>query len=173
MSETTTTIIPAQPGSFVIVIWEDGTANALPVAAWMTIAEFRDYGWFCHATPLVSDSMTADTGDLESLDGYHAEWKAFMPGENALAWVEKWEKDTGRKISRWDLSNWWPSKSPVFATAGDTLWSDGLVPPERRIASRVTAWRGRQAIAGASFIPATRFRPCTSVWTSLRNCWAA
>lgn len=131
MSEPIVTVIPAQPGSFAVVIWDDGTAHVLPIAAWITMVEYRETGWYSNTIPLVSDSTAVDPpGGLENLDIYRAEWKAFMPGENALAWAKKWEEESGRAIAAWDLSNWWPSKSPVFVTADDTLWSDGLAPPD-------------------------------------------
>lgn len=120
----------APAGSYVIIIWPDSQALVLPVVGY-AVCEMET--GFTYATPLVSDSA-ADP--LDGLGGPQliniykdAEWKTFAPGENGLRWAEAWQEATGRKIEQWDVSVWWPSKAPLFATADETLWSDDFIPP--------------------------------------------
>ena len=122
------TVFPAQPGSYVVIIWPQDDAYVVPIVAWSSQVVAGDRVFL---TPLVSDCISADgLGGPELMDAYtNCEWKSFSPGENALHWIALWEGATGRKIKSWDMANWWPSQAPLFATADATLWTDDSIPP--------------------------------------------
>lgn len=123
-------ISSAPPGSYAILIGRDNHALVLPVVAFL-LTESENGCPFI--TPLVTDSHgypLKNFGPVPVDLLQRAEWwKAFAPGENGLRWAEAWQEATGRKIEQWDVSVWWPSKAPLFATADETLWSDDFIPP--------------------------------------------
>ena len=121
----------APAGSYAIVIWPDNSAWVLPVVGYAVLEMTTGITLI---TAMVSDSVNDPVGNVGSpvlLDTFRdAEWKTFAPGENGLRWAEQWQEATGRKITHWDVSAWWPSQSPLFATADETLWTDDFVPPD-------------------------------------------
>lgn len=121
----------APAGSYAVVIWPDNDAIVLPVVGHVVLKTETGHTYI---TSMVSDSCGHPLDVLGApvlLDIFQdAEWKTFAPGENALSWAARWQEATGRKITHWDVSAWWPSQSPLFATADETLWTDDFVPPD-------------------------------------------
>lgn len=131
----------APAGSYAVIIERVEKAliaRVLPVVGF-AFAEERNIVSGCvtetFIIPLITDSASHP---LRHLGGPHllidifpktATWKTFAPGENGLRWAERWQEETGRRIEQWDVSVWWPSKSPLFATDDETLWSDDFIPP--------------------------------------------
>lgn len=132
MSKRYLNVCAAQAGTFIVIITEEGEALVLPVVAWVNSIHTLDNGseWL-DTDPLVSDSLASDPGGPELVDiwGDTVEWKTFAPGENPLAWAERFETEYGRKITSWNVSTWMPSTSPVFATADEVLWTNDFIPP--------------------------------------------
>ena len=130
MNERIIGISGAPAGAYVVVIWPDNRAFVLPVVgfALIEIALGR-----MDVVPLITDSTEHPLdapGGPELISIYQdAEWKVFAPGENGLRWADRGQEVTGRKIVLWDVSNWWPSQSPLFATADETLWTDDFISP--------------------------------------------
>ena len=127
-------VIPAAPGWFVVAIDEDNVAYVLPLAAWRIETCEVQFGprkgaSYVASIPLIGTSVWGDSGSIEE-PMERLEYQVFGPGENPLHWAEQWEKGYGRKIAEWNVSNWWPSKSPVFATVDSVLWSDGMLPAD-------------------------------------------
>lgn len=128
--DKTYSVIPAAPGWFAVVVDNEDKATVLPIAGWVVTVGHREFGDpIILTTPLAGFSAWGDVGSAEAISD-DLDYQVFAPGENPLPWAEKWEKQYGRKIASWDVSNWWPSKSPVFATADETLWTDDSIPPE-------------------------------------------
>lgn len=51
--------------------------------------------------------------------------RVFGPGENPLYWARAWEEENGRKIARWEASEWRPTQFPVFKPFDENLvWND-------------------------------------------------
>ena len=120
----------APAGSYAVVIWPDNCAIVLPVTCYVVCETESGRRYI---TAAVSDHTNPldGAGAPELLEIYQdAEWTTFAPGENGLRWAEQWQEATGRKITHWDVSAWWPSQSPLFATADETLWTDDFVPPD-------------------------------------------
>ena len=121
----------APAGSYAVIIWPDNDAIVLPVVGHVVLKTETGHTYI---TSMVSDSCGHPLDVLGApvlLDIFQdAEWKTFAPGENALSWAARWQEATGRKITHWDVSAWWPSQSPLFATADETLWTDDFVPPD-------------------------------------------
>lgn len=126
-------VIPAAPGWFLVGVRSEGVANVMPIGGWVVTVTFdgstRDEP-IITTTPLVGMSAWGDAESLEAPPAHDFEYQVFAPGENPLNWAKQWEEVYGRKITTWDVSNWWPSKAPVFATADETLWSEAVLPAD-------------------------------------------
>lgn len=127
--------MPAAPGWFLVGVNDDNVANVMPIGGWVVIATVNRWDGVIQGEPvfttlpLIGESAWGDVGSLEPPPAHGFEYQVFAPGENPLAWAEKWEM-YGRKIVSWDVSNWWPSKAPVFATVDETLWTDDSIPTD-------------------------------------------
>ena len=124
-------ICGAPAGSYAVIIWPDNHAFVLPVVGHVVLKTETGHTYI---TSMVSDSCGHPLDVLGApvlLDTFQdAEWKTFAPGENGLLWAEQWQEASNRKITHWDVSVWWPSQSPLFASADETLWTDDFVPPD-------------------------------------------
>lgn len=111
-----------------VLIDEGMTAVCQPVGAWQVVVDST----ISHDAPAVSVEPMIPSGKygtdcLSAPEGYRA-MAVFGPGQNPLPWAEWIEELDGRRIAAWDVANWMPSKSPVFATAGETLWAEDGSP---------------------------------------------
>jgi hypothetical protein len=132
MNERIINVFGAQPGSYALLMHKEQGGIVLPVVGWVAREKTSEIGeTYLDISPLVSNSLMEDTREPEEITDWPDDWdwKTFAPGENAHRWIEIFEKEHYR-ISSWDVSNWWPSKSPIFATADEMLWTDDLLPPD-------------------------------------------
>lgn len=117
MSHIQRSVIPANPGWFVVLIDEGMTAVCQPVGAWQVVVDAT----ISHDTPVVSVEPMIPGGRfgmdcLSVPEGYRA-MAVFGPGQNPLPWAEWVEEVNRQHIAAWDAANWNPGRSPVFATA--------------------------------------------------------
>lgn len=132
MSSRIVNVFAAQAGSYAILIHKEQGGLILPVVAWIAREGIDVFGEpSIDLTPMVSDSTEADTDEPTEITNWINDWKwkTFAPGESAYRWIELFEQEY-YKIPSWDVSNWWPSKSPLFATADETLWTEDFIPPD-------------------------------------------
>lgn len=114
-----------------VMVDADMTATVHPVGAWQVIidttASREEPAVTCE--PLVphgyhgSGVLSATWGRASSIG-----LGVFGPGQNPLLWAEEFETWAGARVTKWDVSNWMPSQSPVFATADEVLWTSDSLP---------------------------------------------
>ena len=119
MSRIQRSVTPAGPGWFVVMVDNDMRATVQPVGAWQVVidstANFDDPTVMVE--PLIPDGRHG--AGVLSAPPETADAAVFGPGQNPLPWAAGIEEWAGRRITVWDVSNWWPSEAPVFATADE------------------------------------------------------
>lgn len=127
MSKIQRSMMPAPPGWFVVMLDDEMKATVQPVGAWRVVIDTPDGDEpTITCEPLVPHGSQG-SGVL-SAPTFESALGVFGPGQNPLPWAEKIEEWGGARITVWDVANWWPSQSPVFATPDEELWTADLRP---------------------------------------------
>lgn len=126
MSKIQRSVIPAHPGWFVVMVDEEMRATVQPVGAWQVVIDATDS--FDDPTVTVEPMIPGGrygAGVLSAVADSVIGYEVFSPSQNPLPWAESVEEWAGERIAVWDVSNWRPSKSPLFSVDDEAADEEG------------------------------------------------